>query len=37
MMSPTNREKHHREAATVWARLEVLERTQNKIESKLEK
>jgi GTP-binding protein EngB required for normal cell division len=37
MMDPPNMERRAREAATVLARLEVLERTQNKIEAKLEK
>lgn len=35
MMSPTNQERHHREAATILARMEVLERVQQKLESKV--
>ena len=35
MMSPEVMERRAREAATVLARLEVLERTQNKIESRV--
>ena len=35
MMSPSEREKHHREAATVLARLEVLEKGQAKVEARV--
>ncbi len=35
MMSPSEREKHHREAATVLARLEVLEKAQAKVEARV--
>ena len=35
MMSPSEREKHHREAATVLARLSVLESSLTKVESRV--
>ena len=35
MMSPLEREKYHRESATILARLTVLERTQAKIEGRV--
>jgi|TARA_Y100000593_G_C4225442_1_gene294174 uncharacterized phage infection (PIP) family protein YhgE len=35
MMSPSEREKYHTTVATMLARLEVLERTQAKIESRV--
>ena len=35
MLSPTNQERHHREAADVLARLSILERIQQKIETRM--
>ena len=35
MMSPSEREKHHRESATVLARLDVLEKSLSKVEARV--